>query len=122
VFIAASVLVPIFCGILSAISHGIDARERWLEQFPPEQRERIRKAQNYAMGVAALGAVDVGLRAANKRTSANTAAMQAAKQRRRAEAEGQQRHRELLDAIRQGGHGQGPQGLQPQRWIPPGTQ
>jgi len=48
--------------------------------------------------------------------------MQAAKQRRRAQAEGQQRHQELLDAILESGQGQGPQGLQPKRWIPPGTQ
>jgi hypothetical protein len=109
-------------GIIVFIRSIRQANRRWLSQLPPGQRERVRKAQNYAMGVAALGAVDLGLRAANKHTSANTAAMQAAKQRRRAQAEGQQRHQELLDAIQQGGQGQGPQGLQPKHWIPPGTQ
>ena len=98
------------------------ANRRWLSTLPPGQCERVRKAQNYAMGVAALGTVDLGLRAANKHTSANTARMQAAKQQRRAEAESQQRQQELLDAVRQGGQGQGPQGLQPKRWIPPGIQ
>jgi hypothetical protein len=98
------------------------ANRRWLSTLPPGQRERVRKAQNYAIGLGAMAAVDLGLRAANKHADTNIARAQEAKQRRRAQAEGQQRHQELLDAIRQGGQDQGPQGLQPKRWIPPGTQ
>jgi hypothetical protein len=113
VIMLLSVIVPVGAVILTAISEGVDAHHRWVSQHPREQQERIRQAERAAAwGAAAAGAV--ALHEHNKRRSAELAASVigtgsgpgragaaafATQQRRQAD----QRHQELLDAIRVGG-------------------
>jgi Na+-transporting methylmalonyl-CoA/oxaloacetate decarboxylase gamma subunit len=130
------IIAPFLAGIIWVIAAvARDAAEQhhgWISQHTPAQQAPIRQAEN-AAAWAATAAAAVALHESSKRNRARLgasvtgtgpppgkagAAMWAARQRDQAARERQ----ELPGAIRQSGQDQDSQGLQPKRWVPPGTQ
>lgn len=98
---------------ITAIAKDTAGRHRqWISQFPPEQQERIRKAER----AAAWGALAVGeaafhehVRHSREQQAAQYQAREAASRAQREATEAQQRHQELLAALGQQNQPAGPQ-------------
>ena len=104
--ILASLLTGAIAVVVMIAKDARAAHARWLAQFPPEQQERIRKAER----AAAWGAMAVGelafhehVRHSKTRHAAQYQARTAASRARSAAFAARQQHQELLDAVRSQG-------------------
>ena len=101
--ILLALAIPVIAVIVAVAWDGARRHRAWLDSKPPSQQVPIVQAEKAALW-AATAAAAVAMHESNKRNAARHRAQQAARQRA---YQGQQRHEELLAAVRQSGQSQG---------------